>query len=230
MGAKDEVFNYVMNTPQDTNPAVLRSLLNDIEEGGGGGDTNFKEFCEGTLTQIDSEDITYVRDSCFKDDLNLISINLPNAVEIGESSFQACKNVTSIDFSSLEEGGTSAFSGCTSLTSLEFPKLESISTAMFAGCENVETADFGVATEIQPSAFSLCSKLDTLILRSSTLCELLYGTTAAFGDTPFDESGTGGILYVPAALIESYQAVSGWSTILGYTNNQILAIEGSQYE
>lgn len=34
MSTKDDVFNYVMNSPEDTNPAVLRSLLNGIEEGG----------------------------------------------------------------------------------------------------------------------------------------------------------------------------------------------------
>ena len=37
MSSKDDVFNYVMNSPEDTNPAVLRSLLNGIEEGGSGG-------------------------------------------------------------------------------------------------------------------------------------------------------------------------------------------------
>lgn len=37
MSTKDDVFNYVMNSPEDTNPAVLRSLLNGIEEGGSGG-------------------------------------------------------------------------------------------------------------------------------------------------------------------------------------------------
>ena len=37
MSTKDEVFDYVMNSPEDTNPAVLRSLLNGIQEGGGGG-------------------------------------------------------------------------------------------------------------------------------------------------------------------------------------------------
>ena len=225
MSAKDDVFSYVMDSPQDTNPAVLRSLLNCIEEGGSSGDTNFKEFCEGTLTQIDSEDVTSVKDLCFKEATALNSVSLPNATAVGESSFQACSNLATIDFSNLEEAETSAFSGCTSLTSLNFPKLESVATAMFAGCGNVETADFGAATTIEPSAFSLCAKLGTLILRSSTLCELQYGTTAAFSGTPFDEEGEGGTLYVPASLIESYQAASGWSTILGYTNNQILAIE-----
>lgn len=32
MGAKDEIFNYVMSSPEDTNPSVLKSLLNEVKE------------------------------------------------------------------------------------------------------------------------------------------------------------------------------------------------------
>lgn len=32
MGAKDDVFNYVMSSPEDTNPSVLKSLLNEVNE------------------------------------------------------------------------------------------------------------------------------------------------------------------------------------------------------
>lgn len=33
----DEIFNYVMDDPEDTNPNVLKSLLNSIPTSGGGG-------------------------------------------------------------------------------------------------------------------------------------------------------------------------------------------------
>ena len=45
-----------------------------------------------------------------------------------------------------------------------------------------------------------------------------------------DSNGSGGTLYVPQALISTYQSATNWSTILGYANNQILPIEGSIYE
>ena len=38
MSTKEEVFKYVMNSPENTNPAVLGSLLNGIKTGGGGGE------------------------------------------------------------------------------------------------------------------------------------------------------------------------------------------------
>lgn len=35
MSTKDEIFDYVMHSPENTNPAVLGSMLNSLEEGGG---------------------------------------------------------------------------------------------------------------------------------------------------------------------------------------------------
>lgn len=37
MAHKEEVLDYVMNTPQNTNPAVLGNMLDNYENGGGGG-------------------------------------------------------------------------------------------------------------------------------------------------------------------------------------------------
>ena len=73
-----------------------------------------------------------------------------------------------------------------------------------------------------------CSVLDTIILRSPTLARM--GDVNALGGTSFDSNGSGGTLYVPQALISTYQSATNWSKILGYTNNQILPIEGSIYE
>lgn len=52
----------------------------------------------------------------------------------------------------------------------------------------------------------------------------------AFSNTPFASGGSGGTLYVPSALISSYQSATNWSTILGYANNSIAALEGSEFK
>lgn len=49
MSERDDVFDYVMDSPEDTNPSVLRSLLNAIPEGGGG----------AALPEVTSEDNGY---------------------------------------------------------------------------------------------------------------------------------------------------------------------------
>ena len=57
-------------------------------------------------------------------------------------------------------------------------------------------------------AFHYCSSLTTAILRSETMCSL--DDISVFADTPISK-GTG-YIYVPQALIESYQAHEKWST------------------
>ena len=37
MSDKDEIFEYVMNNPENTNPAILREMLGDLDNGSGGG-------------------------------------------------------------------------------------------------------------------------------------------------------------------------------------------------
>lgn len=34
---KEEIFDYVMESPENTNPAILRSMLNELSSGSGGG-------------------------------------------------------------------------------------------------------------------------------------------------------------------------------------------------
>ena len=70
--------------------------------------------------------------------------------------------------------------------------------------------------------------LTVLILRSTSMVSL--GNINYFNNTPFASGKSGGTLYVPNALKSSYESATNWSTILGYANNSIKAIEGSQYE
>ena len=51
--------------------------------------------------------------------------------------------------------------------------------------------------------------------------------TAFTSATYWKSGGTGGTLYVPQDLISSYQSATNWSTILGYTSNNIKSIEST---
>ena len=108
-------------------------------------------------------------------------------------------------------------------------------TNMIINCCNGSTSlnvlDFlgGSAASIQQQVFYGCTNLETLIIRQSDGVMALQNLNA-FNNTPFASGKAGGTLYVPSALISDYKAATNWSTILGYTNNNIAAIEGSQYE
>lgn len=100
---------------------------------------------------------------------------------------------------------------------------------VFNNAKGIETVDFSADIGASFSnGYFRYTKLTKLILRKSSLVTLM--AIGAFNDSPFASNGTGGTLYVPSALISTYQANTNWSTILGYANNSIQAIEGSIYE
>ena len=70
--------------------------------------------------------------------------------------------------------------------------------------------------------------MTTLVLRNDTVVTL--ANINAFQGTPFASGGTGGTVYVPAALIESYQTATNWSTLYASGTCNFAAIEGSEYE
>lgn len=99
---------------------------------------------------------------------------------------------------------------------------------VFYGCTGITSIKSNTLQSMQASAFAYCSSLSTIVLGHNGVVALANAN--AIGNTPFKSGGTGGTLYVPQALISSYQSATNWSTYLGYENNQILPIEGSVYE
>lgn len=87
----------------------------------------------------------------------------------------------------------------------------------FMRCGALKRADFLNVNIIEDRAFSNAAQLETLILREDSV-SLLNGVNH-FNETKI-VSGTG-YIYVPAALVDSYKAASGWSTYA----SQIRAIE-----
>lgn len=125
---------------------------------------------------------------------------------------------------------TAMFSGCSKMQYLVLPKIKRIYNNFAANCSELLAIDV-LGNEITGSSFQFggCKKLATFIIRkTASVCPL--SNVNAFQNAPFASNGTGGTLYVPSALISSYEAATNWSTILGYANNSIQAIEGSIYE
>ena len=114
-----------------------------------------------------------------------------------------------------------ACSACTSLETAVFKDFAS--TDQFRGCTSLEAAD--CRGGLSANCFYGCTPLTALVIRSDALVSL--SNVSAFTNSPFASGKAGGTLYVPAALISSYQSASNWSTILGYPNNQIKSIEST---
>ena len=163
---------------------------------------------------------------------SLERVSLPNCVANNESRgslFSTCTSLTDVNLPKVQHFGQYCFDGCSALEVIALPSLARLQNYTFRNCSRLKKADVGKSDRTNSNTFNGCTVLtDLIIRRTSGVCALT--NINAFTNTPFASGGTGGTLYVPQDLISSYQSASGWSTILGYANNSIQAIEGSQYE
>lgn len=203
-----------VTVPSATKIDGYADLVDAIETGGGGGESNLAKLCNGTLTRLDDDGILSVNSQLLRSlSTSLTTVFLKNLKSINQSY---------------------AF-GCSALVTAVFPSIEMTSNSgfFFSGASNLTSVDLGQGFSTEPQGvrqnmFNQASILSVVILRNTELVPL--NGINAFANTPFANGKTGGTLYVPSALISSYQSATNWSTILGYANNSIEAIEGSQYE
>lgn len=201
-------------------------------------------FVRTSITEIHAPNLTHFTDaadgassgvgtSVFRYCAALTVIDLPNLEYVGSGGYQFsdCTALKTV-FLPIAYGGQYMFSGCSSLETavigVEDDSPSSMNGHAFENCTELHSVDLNT-TRVYSSEFNNASKLKTLVLRRADAISTLYNINA-FNNTPFASGKTGGTLYVPSALIASYQAATNWSTILGYANNQILPIEGSVYE
>ncbi|MBR2554291.1 MAG: leucine-rich repeat protein [Aeriscardovia sp.] len=198
---------------------------------GGGGSGIFADYINGVENIIiEDENVTAVSNSALRRKNNF-SVRFPNCTELGTSAFQE-SFLTSAYLPKVTSAGQSPFRS----SRLEYsilPALTSMGNSMHESIGNyLLGADYGASAQstltIQNWCFYGCPNCNKIVLRYSDVCPL--ANTNAFQGSAFANNGSGGTLYVPSALIASYQAASNWSTILGYANNSIVAIESSQYE
>lgn len=166
---------------------------------------------------------------------NLESINLPKITSLYfcDYAFYNCNKITNwgIDFHKIIKLGGHSLRNSSIPTVLAFPCL-GWNTETYASTfrsTNLQKIDFGTGLyRVTSDAFNT-SNINTLVLRRPFGVVSLINMSA-FTNTPFASAGTGGTLYVPSNLISSYEQATNWSTLLSYENNNIEAIEGSQYE
>ena len=170
-----------------------------------GGEDHLDDLLNGSITEINSNVSKIIAYACYGI-TTLKTVNLPNATSSGGYSFRGCSGLTSVNAPNLTTMGSYMFYGCSSLTEVNFPKATSVTSTSFYQCTKLERADFGAAKSISSSAFAYCTKLKVLILRRSDA--IVTVTTNSFdGVTTF-----AGYVYVPKALIESYENYTNWAT------------------
>ena len=174
-----------VTVPDGTMLDGMAALIAGIEAGGG--DTSVEDgLIERIITEYSNSRVT----------------------KIGNYVFNQYDTLTKADFPAATSIGSYAFNYCSKLKTANFPVATSIGASAFYACSTLTKADFPAVTSIGAYAFYYCSNLNALILRSETMCKL--SNKNAFTYTPI-KSGTG-YIYVPSALLASYQAATNWST------------------
>ena len=106
----------------------------------------------------------------------------------------------------------SAFISCNNLTKVCFTDATSIGGNTFNGCSSLHTVDAPKVVNIGIQAFQNCTNLTSVILRSESICSLKNMTVFSGSGL----NGGKGYVYVPRALIDSYNSDSVWKqTVAG---------------
>ena len=187
--------------------AEMPTEIGNIEAGGGSNQDLIDGRLTGTWTSIDS-DVTKVIDHACRNLTSLKTVNLPKCTNIGLYAFYGCSTLHTLNAPLCTNVSAYAFQNCYELLNLNLPKVVSILIGCFQNNYALQKADFEVAKSIAANSFASCRSLTALILRKSdAICTL--ANTSAFTGTPIAD-GTG-YIYVPRALIASYQTATNWS-------------------
>ena len=190
------------------------------------------------LQSYDGEEVTTIGAYAFTGCSALISVNFPKATSVGGYAFNGT-SFTHLSLPSLKSMTTGAFRGSkfTSidlpivtnisnngfraqgyLKSATFPKVTSTSSEAMRNCTALEYVDLPAISSFGTYTFYDCAKLKTLIIRNTSKV-VAIGNVNIITNTAI-KNGTG-YVYVPSALVASYQAATNWSTVA----SQIRAIE-----
>ena len=211
----DTTLNNSLKVKGDAN-LVAGNIKKDVEifgttgsyEGGGGGADYLAELCNGTLTELNDDNITSLASpQMLRGNTTVTKVFLKNCEEISASYTLAGKSIQTVVLPSL-----------TTITSGGGYSFSDNPTAL--------KVDIGSLSNIPGGGLAGASAMNILVLRKSDSITTLTHING-FNNTPFASGKAGGTLYVPQALMSSYQGATNWSTILGYATNQIKSIEST---
>lgn len=206
-----------------------------VNVSGGGGTDYLESFLNKTLTTYSNNNLTSLSLAYAFNSSSIQKVTFPNVTgSIPNNCFQgsSLRSIGAGDLPLITNPAANSFMSCASLESVVLPYGKYFDNSAFNSCTSLTIFDAGKPTDtgayIGQNVFSGCTNLATIILRSNSMVTL--NNISAFNNTPFKNGGTGGTIYVPSALIDTYKGANNWNTINGYGTITWTAIEGSQYE
>lgn len=188
-------------------PVDMVSEIQSIQTGGGDPYQFFSVYSNNAMTQLVDDNIPKTRPYSFSHYHSLTKVFLKECQLMGERSFEVCNYLATVV---LVNANNNAIN---------------IGNTTFVDCGTLSSVDLSNASSVTSNVFLRCP-VSTLIIRMNAVCPLASIQSAG----SIFQNGSGGVLYVPQALISAYQSATNWSTVLTTGTNQILPIEGSIYE
>ena len=169
---ENEIVEYIINTPHNANPNVVRSMVRAAADNVSGTGTDVETMCTAIIERGDAQvtklpdAVTKIGSYAFYNYTKLTSISLPNSItSIGDYAFYGCTNLVSISLpNSITSIGRSAFYGCTKLALTSLPSsITSIGDHAFSQCLGLTELTFkSTPTTIDSRVFSSCTNLKTI--------------------------------------------------------------------
>ena len=163
--------------------------------------------CTSLTSVIIPSSVTQILSSAFYQCTGLVSITIPNSVNyMQDNVFYNCTSLTSVVLPSgitlFQQG---LFYNCTSLTSVTIPNsVTRIFDSALRNCSSLTSISIpSSVTEIGSRAFQGCSSLTSFTCNATTPPTAGANALTDTNNCP---------IYVPAASVDTYKTVSGWST------------------
>lgn len=195
----------------------------------GGSGYSIDDIAGGAPTGAITINSTSIEPFAFYHKTGITSVSAPNCTNVKESAFDQCTGITSISFPALTTLTTGYnFRNCR-FTSIALPSFTGATfVRSFGDCNALVTADLGAATTLNNQLFINCTALRTLVLRRTAAITTLGAWNANCLGGIYSNP-TASTIYVPSALISTYEAASNWSSAKT-AGVSFTAIEGSIYE
>lgn len=115
--------------------------------------------------EYNGKPVTAVGDEAFRDDVNLIGINMPSITSVGTLAFYGCHSLRRVSMPSVTDVAERAFDDCYSLADLSMPSVVNIGEQAFSNCKSLTNVTIpDTVTTVSAAAFSYCEGLTSVTL------------------------------------------------------------------
>ena len=199
--------------------------------GGGGGDELLNSIIDKTVSGSITITASTVGTYAFAECQSLVSIDLPNAVQIDPIAFSSCTSLAFVNIPNVTEIGLNAFFYCKNLTSVNMPNVIKIKSSAFFSCSSLTSVDLPNATTLEASTFLQCiglasvsipnvSSIGAAAFRSCTaLTSISLPKLSSFNSSVFQNCYNLLSVYLPGSSLVGLKASNAFTStpIAGYT-------------